>query len=125
MEGRSMGTARKRIAGRALRSVLAVMVVLAGALVLSGTAAAQETGSSSVNCELDPYNSVCEGGEKRNFGPEVESDVLTRPETSPDDSGETLPFTGADVTLFVITGAALVATGMLVVRRTRARRSEV
>ena len=123
MEGRNMGTARKRFAGRALRGVLVATVVLAGALVLSGTAAAQET-SSSINCELDPYNSTCGSEEERNFNPDVESDVLTRPGTPPDDSGETLPFTGADVTLFVITGAALVATGMLVVRRTRAKRSE-
>ena len=125
MEGSSMGTGRKRIAGRALRGVLAVTVVLVGALVLSGPAAAQETGSSSINCELDPYDSVCKSEEERNFNPDVDADVLNRPETPPDDSGETLPFTGADVTLFVITGAALVATGMLVVRRTRARRSEV
>ncbi len=125
MEGSGMGKAQKRIAGRALRGVLVAMVVLAGVLALSGPATAQETGTSSINCELDPYDSVCKSEEERNFNPDVDADVLTRPETPPDDSSETLPFTGADVTLFVITGAALVATGMLVVRRTRARRSEV
>ena len=122
MEGRSM-KARGTIAGKALRGVLTVMVVLAGALVLSGTAAAQETGSSSINCELDPYNSVCKGEEERNFNPDTTTEISERSETSPDD-GETLPFTGADITLFVITGAALVATGTLVVRRTRTKRSE-
>lgn len=35
-----------------------------------------------------------------------------------------LPFTGADLTLFVATGLALTATGLVIVRRTRARREE-
>src|SRR3712207_4375506 len=116
MEGREVVT--KRNGMRAVRSLLALMVVLSGLWAFTGVASAQE-----VNCELDPYNSVCKKEEKKGFDPEVDADVLTRPETSSDD-GETLPFTGADVTLFVITGAALVATGMLVVRRTRAARSE-
>ncbi len=118
MEGRSM-VARKRFVGKALLGVLALTVLVAGMFVLSGTAAAQET--SSVNCELDPYNSVCKGEQDRDFNPDVESEVLTR---QPTDDSDTLPFTGADVTLFVITGAALVATGLLVVRRTRANKSE-
>jgi hypothetical protein len=33
-----------------------------------------------------------------------------------------LPFTGADLTLFVITGVAAIATGTILVRRTRARK---
>ena len=33
-----------------------------------------------------------------------------------------VPFTGADVTLFIITGVAAIATGAVLVRRTRARR---
>jgi hypothetical protein len=35
---------------------------------------------------------------------------------------QVLPFTGADLTLFIVTGLALVATGVVLVRRTRARR---
>lgn len=35
---------------------------------------------------------------------------------------EVLPFTGADLTLFLVTGLAFVATGVVLVRRTRARR---
>jgi hypothetical protein len=33
-----------------------------------------------------------------------------------------VPFTGADVTLFIITGVAAIATGTVLVRRTRGRR---
>jgi hypothetical protein len=33
-----------------------------------------------------------------------------------------LPFTGADLTLFIVTGFAAIATGAVLVRRTRARR---
>ncbi|MDQ4142750.1 MAG: hypothetical protein M3198_03245 [Actinomycetota bacterium] len=118
MEGRSMTS--KKNGMRAVGSLVALMVVLSGMLVLfAGAASAAE----EINCELDPYNSVCKKEEDKNFNPDVDADVLTRPET-PDEPGETLPFTGADVALFVITGAALVATGMLVVRRTRSSRSE-
>ena len=35
---------------------------------------------------------------------------------------QVLPTTGADLTLFIVTGLALVATGFVLVRRTRARR---
>ena len=123
MEGRSIVVASRRtFAGKALLSVLALTVVLAGMLVLSGPASAQET--SSITCTVDSYDTVCKEEQDKDFSPDVDAEVLSRPGTSPDDSGETLPFTGADVTLFVITGAALVATGMLVVRRARATRSE-
>ena len=97
-------------------SVLALSVIVAGMFVLAGTAAAQE-GSSSITCELDPYTSVCKGEQDKDFDPGSSSRLETEPE-------DTLPFTGADVTLFAITGAALVATGALVVRRTRANKSE-
>ena len=115
MEGRNMSSARKRFGSKALLGVLALTVVIAGMFVLSGTAWAQE-GSSSINCEMDPYASVCKGEQEKDFP----NDSSTRLSTETD----TLPFTGADVTLFVITGAALVATGLLVVRRTRAHKSE-
>ena len=101
-------------------ALLAVMGLLAGlvaAMMLIGTAAAQET---------DPYS---------NEGPTVLPTVIqkgqparpdvTQPERQerpPDDSA--LPFTGADLTLFVATGAAAIATGTVLVRRTRARNAE-
>lgn len=116
MEGRDMVSTRKKFVGKALMSVLALTVLVTGMFVLTGTAMAQE-GSSSITCELDPYASVCKGEQDKDFDPGSSSRLTTEPD-------DTLPFTGADVTLFVITGAALVATGMLVVRRTRANRSE-
>ena len=116
MEGRTTMSTTKRFAGKALLSVLAMSILVVGIFALSGTAAAQE-GSSSLNCEMDPYATVCKGEQEKDFPP----DSSTRLSTEPDD---TLPFTGADVTLFVITGAALIATGLLVVRRTRANKSE-
>jgi hypothetical protein len=126
MEGRIMVVSEKRVAGRTLRSVLALMVVLSGAFVLSGTANAAEDQITvivdGVECHRDAYGGpiVCPRIDRR-FDPKVSADVLERPPSPP----ETLPFTGADVTLFLITGAALVATGMLVVRRTRAGRGEI
>ena len=122
MEGRTAVVSKRTFAGKALLSVLALTVVLAGMLVLSGPASAQE--SSSITCTVDAYDTVCKEEQDKDFSPDVDAEVLTRPGTPPDD-GETLPFTGADVTLFVITGAALVATGILIVRRARANRSEV
>ncbi len=39
-------------------------------------------------------------------------------------AGEELPFTGADITLYALGGAALVGGGALIVRQTRRSRSE-
>ena len=127
MEGRNM-VVGKRVGEKAIRSVLALFVVLAGAFVLSGTAMAQEEITVIVDgeeCSRDAYGGeiVCPNNEERNFDPEVQADVLERPETPPPPT-DRLPFTGADVTLFMITGAALVATGMLVVRRTHSNKNE-
>lgn len=124
MEGRTMVVSTKRFASRTLRGVLALMVVLTGAFVLTGTANAEQTTIivDGVECHRDAYGGpiVCPTDHRR-FDPKVDADILERRGTPPD----TLPFTGADVTLFLITGAALVATGMLVVRRTRAGKGEV
>ena len=128
MEGRNM-VVGKKVGSRGLRSALALLVVLTGAFALSGTAAAQEEITVIIDgqtCTRDAYGGelVCQEDEKRGFDPDVSSDILERPETPPEPPGR-LPFTGADITLFMITGAALVATGMLVVRRTRAKKGEV
>ena len=128
MEGRNI-VVGKKVGSRGLRGALALLVVLTGALALSGTAMAQEEITVIVDgetCTRDAYSDdlVCPNDENRGFDPDVDADVLTRPETPPPPS-DRLPFTGADVTLFMITGAALVATGMLVVRRTRAKKSEI
>lgn len=110
-----------------LRSLLGLAVVLGAVLVFAGPAVAEEKVKVIVNgetCYRDPYGEiVCPNEEERDFDTEVEAEVLERGGTPPDDSS-TLPFTGADMTLFVITGAALVATGVVVVRRTRAARGK-
>lgn len=129
MEGRNI-VVGKRVGSRGLRSALGLLIVLAGAFALSGTAAAQEEITVIIDgetCTRDAYSDdlVCPNDENRGFDPDVEADVLERPETPPDNPPDKLPFTGADVTLFMITGAALVATGMLVVRRTRTKKSEI
>lgn len=101
------------------RFALVAMTVVVGvmmAMSLVGTAGAQEN---------DPYSndgprilpSVIERGE-----PDRPEAVLNRDTTPPprEERGP-LPFTGADLTLFVATGLAAVATGSVVVRRTRSR----
>lgn len=129
MEGRNMVVAR--IArSRGLRGALMLLVVLAGVFALSGPAAAQEEVTVIVDgeeCSRDAYGGelVCPDDQSRKFDPDVDADILERPPTPPENPPDRLPFTGADVTLFMITGAALVATGMLVVRRTRSKNSEI
>jgi hypothetical protein len=102
---------RARFAFLAMTVVVGVMT----AMILVGTAAAQEK---------DPYS---------NEGPKVLPSVIERGEPDrpdvveeefipppPEERGP-LPFTGADLTLFVATGLAAIATGSVILRRTRAR----
>jgi hypothetical protein len=87
-----------------------VVVGIFMALLLIGPAGAQQK---------DPYS---------NDGPNIGPSVIEEPErpavtddvTPPSGRGP-LPFTGADLTLFVATGIAAVATGSVIVRRTRSR----
>jgi hypothetical protein len=108
--------AMKNLKGRLALVVLALMVGVMSALFLVGAAAAQQE---------DPYS---------NDGPKVLPTVIQRgeperppavspQEVPPEDSSERqpLPFTGADLTLFVATGLAAVATGGVILRRTRSR----
>lgn len=97
---------------------MAVAVGAIAALMLMGPAGAQEN---------DPYS---------NDGPKILPSVIERdeperpdaviperitpPDEPPSERGP-LPFTGADLTLFVATGMAAVATGSVIVRRTRSR----
>jgi LPXTG-motif cell wall-anchored protein len=89
--GRSEGeiVARYRFAVAAL---LAVLVLSFG-----GVALAQDYNN--------PPPSV--GGETENRGPSVSG------------AGESLPFTGADVTMFVIVGLGAIGAGLLIVRKVR------
>ena len=93
-------------------------LVLGAAFAVSGSAAAQV--SIERGCFVDQYGpKVCPSDTTKDPDTDVDADVLERGSSS-----KTLPFTGADLTLFVVTGGALVATGALVVRRARAGRNE-
>ena len=105
----------KRMAAIVVVSALA----LAGALMMMGTALAQQ----------DPYG---------NGRPVVSPNLITRPDNqpasnllrrSPDVQGatqtETLPFTGADLTLFVATGLGAIATGAVILHRSREGRARL
>jgi hypothetical protein len=107
--------------------VLVLVIALIGALSLGTVAANAQT------TECDPYVEDCtqpRREQRRPPNPDVQADLLERGGSQP--TGETggqaesgtLPFTGADLTLFVVTGVALVGTGTILVRRTRARRSD-
>ena len=95
-------------------ALVAAVMMIAGMIVLALTGPAAAQGK-------DPYS---------NRGPKVlpqviERDTPDRPQVIDDSSrreGE-LPFTGADLTLFMATGLAAVATGTVIVRRTRTRSS--
>jgi hypothetical protein len=106
--------------------VLVLVIALIGALSLGTVAANAQT-------ECDPYVEDCTQPRREQRRPpnsDVQADLLERGGSQP--TGETggqaesgtLPFTGADLTLFVVTGVALVGTGTILVRRTRARRSD-
>jgi LPXTG-motif cell wall-anchored protein len=115
-KGRGMAK-NKKPARIVLLAVMGLLAGLTAAMMLIGTAAAQET---------DPYSNegptvlptvIQKGQPKR---PDVtEPNRFERP---PDDSS--LPLTGADLTLFVATGAAAIATGTVLVRRSRARNAK-
>jgi hypothetical protein len=125
--GRSSSVATRSIARKTVFAVLALAIAVIGIFAMAPVASAQTTVGGE-GCFTDPYGErVCPNDEVRDPRTAVEAELLERPGTTPDSpsSDSTLPFTGADVTLFLVTGAALVATGSLLVRRTRTRRSEV
>ena len=109
---------QQQIAARNLgRWVLLVVGALLVALVVTmsfgGAALAQD----------DPYEDDTPTVEDTLFGQDnPESDTGATLETR--DSGGALPFTGADITLFVATGLAAIGTGAVIVRRSRVKKSE-
>jgi hypothetical protein len=110
----------KRMARRTLGVVAMLALVLGAALAVSGSAAAQVEIEAGGECFVDRYGPrVCPSDTTKDPDTDVDADVLERGSSSRE-----LPFTGADLTLFVVTGGALVATGALVVRRARAGRNE-
>jgi hypothetical protein len=89
---------------------LAVVGLMVAALMALGGVALAQTGSGDVPPEVGP-NIITQPGPVS--PPEVGQGVQTR--------GETLPFTGGDVTLFVILGAGAVALGAIALRAARAK----
>lgn len=83
--------------------------MVAALMALSGLALAQE-GSDDIPPEVGPNRiTKPEPVPAPNAGPSVQ------------ERGQTLPFTGGDVTLFVIVGAGAIALGTIAMRAARAR----
>jgi hypothetical protein len=101
------------------RSVLLVaallLITVVGGLVVAGAAGAATNDKGPRDPYFTPSDSVLPS---RISTPPPRSHTV--PPFPPGD--HVLPFTGADVTLFIITGVAAIATGTVLVRRTRARR---
>jgi hypothetical protein len=91
-----------------LLKLTVVGLMVAALMALGGVALAQ--GSEDVPPEVGP-NIITHPGPN------------TPPEVGPsfEERGETLPFTGGDVTLFVIVGAGAVALGAIALRAARAK----
>lgn len=127
---------------RGARAALMTVVLLLGAL-----GASMVLWQAGAAAQVDPYSSgspttspsvlptLIETTQPGTPSPDdtVLPTRLTNPPTPEDDEtlvlgnrqpNNTLPFTGADVTLFVATGLAAIATGAVLVRRSRARRTE-
>ena len=98
------------------RGALLIITGLIGTLV-----AAITLSSGPASAQVEPYNSV-----PPTVSPTRTARINTPPpERNPlEDPPDTLPFTGADLTLFLATGVAAVGTGTIVVRRTRPKKDE-
>jgi hypothetical protein len=100
---------------RILRATVLVALILAS-MSLAGAAFAQ-------SAEQPPEDEV-RGEVIRNEGPDEAPDTLPslQPRAEqPDVAPGVLPFTGSDLTLFVVAGAVAVGAGTLIVRRARSR----
>src|SRR3712207_3536002 len=102
------------------RSVLLIAMLLLvsviGGLLVAGAAGAQPAGGDPYVPTKTPKTSIHPSKTTTSPPPPTEIRRCVGCED------EVLPFTGADLTLFVVTGLAFVATGVVLVRRTRARR---
>ena len=117
---------KERTRARGVLLIAALLLVsVIGGLLVAGAAGAQTAGQPG-----DPYTPT--KTPKTSIHPSSTSPPPIRTTTPPpvvlnrcvgcDDS--VLPITGADLTLFLITGLAAIATGTVLVRRTRAARRE-
>ena len=96
-------------------------IALAGATALVGLAAVAILWAGPAQAQTEPY-----GGESPTTEPSVLNDRLTNDTPADDVGGRVLerapgsgqlPFTGADLALYTVTGLAAVGTGSLIVRR--------
>ena len=99
---------------RTFRTTVIVAMILAS-MSLAGAALAQ-------SAEQPPDDQVLDEviRNEQPEGPNLLPELQPRGE-QPDVAPNVLPFTGADLTLFVVVGAVAVATGTLIVRRARSR----
>ncbi|MEA2475834.1 MAG: hypothetical protein QOF16_1118 [Actinomycetota bacterium] len=114
----------RRIArGTLALMTLCVIGVLGSMMLFAGSASAKRI--------CDPYTHKCKTISPTHFtrSPKTTHPPTHAPQPSPSPSVlhktiDNLPFTGADVTLFVLTGLGAIGVGMVLVRRTRARKQE-
>ena len=105
-------TPERKHARGALLFIAGLISTLVAAIALS---------SGSASAQVEPYNST-----PPTVSPTRTARINTPPpERNPlEDPPDTLPFTGADLTLFLATGVAAVGTGAIVVRRTRPKKND-
>lgn len=106
------------------RSVLLVaallLITVVGGLVVAGAAGAATNANGPKDPYFTPTDSVLPS--RISTPPPRTHSVVPPPNDNVLPKPPNLPFTGADLTLFIITGVAAIATGTVLVRRTRARR---
>jgi hypothetical protein len=101
---------------RTIRTVVVAAVIVA-TMALMGSALAQQSGSDEL--PDDTVRGKFFDRDRTAPGDDVLGELF------PGERGESvLPFTGADLTLFVVAGVVAVAAGATIVRRTRARRAQ-
>lgn len=72
--------------------------------------------------ERDPYDNVEPGGESTTIEQGNDRGLGTsNPGSLSNESGSALPFTGGDLALFAVTGAAAIGTGIVAVHAARGR----
>jgi uncharacterized surface anchored protein len=99
-----------------------LLVTVIGGLLVAGSAGAQPAGGDPYTPTKSPKTSIHPSTTTTPPPPRTSTPPPTVLDRCIGCEDRVLPFTGADLTLFIVTGLALVATGVVLVRRTRARR---
>jgi hypothetical protein len=111
-----------------------VMLGLAAAVFVASSAEAQVVLPAPQSSPCDPYTTTCKPIVKPTLlfnDPDRvrDAELITPPPSLPPSppprcvGAKCLPFTGADVTLFAVTGFAAIGTGTVLVRATRSRKA--